>query len=305
MKITRAIIVEPKAAGRRKLKEGLERAGLAVQALEAWEGAAPGQLVVLGPSVEGAAKVARAVRTQLPRALVLAAQESPGKAGYADGVLPLPVSARDLQVRLPELVKLRALGRETPVRKARGAAPVEPPRGGADTLLDPLTQFYAFSHFKDFVFVEVKRSRRHGLPLALALVGFDPLPVEVDRELRAQLYGGLSLAIRRSLRDTDFPVQYSGDRVLLLLPHTDLAGALTVSRRVCERVARSSLAFDEQVLRPTVSVGLAALKPGGEVSFSDLVRQAQRSLEAARAAGGNRVELLADTPGLPPEDTAA
>jgi diguanylate cyclase (GGDEF)-like protein len=305
MKITRAVIVEPKAAGRRKLKEGLERAGLAVQALEAWEGeAAQGQLVVLGPSVPGAAKVARAVRTRLPRALVLAAQESPGKAGYADGVLPLPVSARDLQVRLPELVKLRALGGEAPARKGR-AAPVEPPRGATEPLLDPLTQFYAFSHFKDFVYVEVKRSRRHGLPLALALVGFDPLPVTGNRELRAQLYGGLSLAIRRSLRDTDFPVHYSADRVLLLLPHTDLAGALTVSRRVCERVARSSLAFDEQVLRPTVSVGLAALTPGGEVTFSDLVRQAQRSLEAARAAGGNRVELLADTPEPPPEDGAA
>ena len=58
-------------------------------------------------------------------------------------------------------------------------------------------------------------------------------------------------------------------RVLLLLPHTDLAGAHTLARRVCERVARSSLAFDDQVIRPTVSVGLAALTPGREVSFAD------------------------------------
>ena len=36
--------------------------------------------------------------------------------------------------------------------------------------------------------------------------------------------GGLALAIRRSLRDTDYPVQHSADRVLLLMPHTDLAG---------------------------------------------------------------------------------
>ncbi|HZH12906.1 MAG TPA: GGDEF domain-containing protein [Archangium sp.] len=305
MKITRAIIIEPGAAGRRKLKEGLEKAGLEVSAVAGWE-EAPGrgvQVVVLGPSVDGPARVARAVRKQLPQALVLAAQETPGKAGFADGVLPLPVSGKDLRVRLPELVKLRTLSRGTPVRKARAAPAAEPVRAPGETLLDPLTQFYVFAHFKDFVFVEVKRSRRHGLPLALALVAFDPLPVRAGRELREQLHGGLALAIRRSLRDTDFPVQYSADRVLLLLPHTDLAGAHTLARRVCERVARSSLAFDDQVIRPTVSVGLAALTPGREVSFADLVRQAQSSLESAQAAGGNRVEMLAETPGLEIEGT--
>ena len=98
-------------------------------------------------------------------------------------------------------------------------------------------------------------------------------------------------------------MQYAADRVLLLLPHTDLAGAHTVARRVRERVARSSLAFEEQVLRPTVSVGLAALSPGRDGSFSELVRQAQLSLESAQAAGGNRVELLVETPGLEFEGT--
>jgi len=39
------------------------------------------------------------------------------------------------------------------------------------------------------------------------------------------------------------------------------------------------------------------------VSFSELVRQAQRSLESAQAAGGNRVEMLAETPGLEFEGT--
>ena len=302
MKVTRAIVVEPGASERRKLKEGLEKAGLEVEAAAEWE---PGraQLVVLGPSVDKPAQVARGVRKQLPQALVLSAQETPGKAGFADGVLPLPVSAKDLRVRLPELVKLRSLTREGPARKPRAASAAEPARLPAEGPLDPLTQFYLFAHFKDLVFVEVKRSRRYGLPLALALVAFDTLPVQVDRELRGQLFGGLALAIRRSLRDTDLPVQYSTDRVLLLLPHTDLAGAHTVTRRVCERVARSSLSFDDQVLRPTVSVGLAAFTPGQDTSFADLARQAQRSLEAAQAAGGNRVEMLAETPGVEIEGT--
>jgi diguanylate cyclase (GGDEF)-like protein len=304
MRIARAVVIEPGAAGRRKLKEGLEKAGLEVSAVAGWEEEAGRvQLVVLGPSVERPAQVVRAARKQWPQALVLAAQETPGKADFADGILPLPVSGKDLRVRLPELVRLRTLSRGTSARKARATSASEPVRASGEGLLDPLTQFYVFAHFKDFVFVEVKRSRRYGLPLALALVAFDPLPVRADRELRAQLHGGLALAIRRSLRDTDFPVQYSADRVMLLLPHTDLAGAHTVARRVCERVARSSLAFDDQVIRPTVSVGLAALVPGREMSFADLVHQAQSSLESAQVSGGNRVEMLAEMPGLEIEGT--
>jgi diguanylate cyclase (GGDEF)-like protein len=298
--MTRAIVVEPDAAGRRKLKGGLEKAGLEVSAVPQWE-EEPGraQLVVLGPSVEQPSRVARAVRRQLPQALLLAAQEEPGRAAFADGVLPLPVSPMDLRVRLPELIKLRALDQGTSARKAaRRPAPLPEGLRVGQGLLDPLTQFYNFTPFRDFVYIEVKRARRHGLPLAVALVAYDLLPVRVNEELRAQLFGGLALAIRRSLRDTDYPVQYSPDRVLLLLPHTDLAGAHTVARRLCERVARARLAWDDQALRPTISVGLAAVSPGRELSFSELIRQAQSSLEEARAAGGNRVGMLAEKTGL-------
>ncbi len=302
MKVTRAIVVEPGAAVRRKLKQGLEQAGLTVSAVAEWEEPGRAQLVVLGPSVERAPQLARTVRRQLPQALVLAAQQQPGRAAFADGVLPLPVSPKDLRVRLPELVKLRAPASSAPARKPRAAAVPDVVRKG-EGILDPLTQFYSFTHFKDFIFIEVKRAKRYGLPLAVALVAYDPLPVPADGELRAQLYGGLSLAIRRSLRDTDYPVQYSSERVLLLLPHTDLAGAVTVARRVCERVARAKLTWDDQVLRPTVSVGLAAVSPGRDVSFAELIRQAQSSLDVARAGGGNRVEMLAETPGAETGET--
>jgi diguanylate cyclase (GGDEF)-like protein len=105
------------------------------------------------------------------------------------------------------------------------------------------------------------------------------------------LMGGLALSIRRSLRDTDYPVQFSNDRVLLLMPHTDLAGSLIVARRICERVARATLQSGETIIHPTISVGVAAGEPSHEYNFSDLVRQAQDGLVAAIARGGNRVEF--------------
>jgi PleD family two-component response regulator len=141
------------------------------------------------------------------------------------------------------------------------------------------------------LFIEVKRARRYGFPLALALISFDPREGQPEG-VAAELMAGLGPSIRRSLRDTDYPVQQSGEKVLLLMPHTDLAGALIVARRICERVARAALTFNDAVVQPTISVGVAAGEPGKEYGFADLVRQAQDGLSQAQARGGNRVEFF-------------
>lgn len=285
MKVSRAAVLEPNQAQWKRITQGLTRAGLKVSPARELAALAREQLVVLGPGAPRPKRLASDVRKAHPEALVLAAQARGFKAPFADAVLPLPVSPNDLKVRLPELAA-RA-------HKPKPPPPVSRPGEG---ILDPATSFYTFAHFREVLFVEVKRARRYGFPLSIALGGFDPLGRPVSSELSAQLMGGLALAIRRSLRDTDYPVQFSPDRVLLLMPHTDLAGALIVARRICERVARATLAHGQELLRPTISMGLASGTPGREYGFADLVRQAQHSLELATQNGGNRVEFGAQEP---------
>ncbi len=279
MKLTHSAVLEPNAATWKRIADGLKKAGLKVSAAREVDKLDAEGLVVLGPTLEEPAKVARRVKAAKPNMLLLAARKNAFSASFADAVLPLPVSPNDLRARLPELAALR---------RAPAAEPHQRPVEG---ILDPLTGFYTFTHFKEVIFVEVKRARRYGIPLSMALADFDPFGLVVTPELRSQLMGGLALAIRRSLRDTDYPVHFSGDRVLMLMPHTDLQGALIVSRRICERVAKATLACGDEVLRPTVSIGVASGSVGRDYSFADLTRRAQASLDAALAEGGNRVEF--------------
>jgi diguanylate cyclase (GGDEF)-like protein len=282
MTIKLAAVIEPNAARYKAIAAALKKAGLKVSPAREVEELGKEQLVVLGGSLKSPTRIARDVRRKAPTAVLFAGQASGFKAPWADAVLPLPVSPNDLRVRLAE--------------RLRGEANVAPiaPRAG-EGILDPTTNFYTFAHFKEVLFVEVKRARRYGFPLALAIVAFDPIEGGVSPELQAQLMSGLSFSIRRSLRDTDYPVQHSPDRVLLLMPHTDLAGSLIVARRICERVARATLQAEDRVVHPTISVGVAAGEPGREYGFSDLVRQAQDGLTAAMARGGNRVEFVTST----------
>jgi diguanylate cyclase (GGDEF)-like protein len=288
MKLKHAAVIEPNQARWKTLAQSLMKAGLSVTQAREAAALTKEQVVLLGPSAKSPSRMANQVRAKVPHALVLAAQSKGFKAPFADAVVPLPVSVNDLKVRLLEWQS----------RRPAESPPAVVPRPG-DGILDPTTNFYTFGHFKEVLFVEVKRARRYGFPLALAVLAFDPVAGRVGDKLLTQLMGGLALAIRRSLRDTDYPVQYSADRVLLLMPHTDLAGSLIVARRICERVARASLqADDDEVIHPTISVGVAAGEPGREYGFSDLVRQAQDGLMQALARGGNRVEFsdaVADT----------
>ena len=281
MTIKLAAVIEPNTARYKAIAAALKKAGLKVSPAREAEALGKEQLVVLGGSLKSPTRIAREVRRKAPHAVLFAGQASGFKAPWADAVLPLPVSPNDLRVRLAERLRDSNL------------APIATRPG--EGILDPTTNFYTFAHFKELLFVEVKRARRYGFPLALAIVAFDPIGEGVSPELQVQLMSGLSFSIRRSLRDTDYPVQNSPERVLLLMPHTDLAGSLIVARRICERVARATLQAEDRVVHPTISVGVAAGEPGREYGFSDLVRQAQDGLTAAMARGGNRVEFVTST----------
>jgi diguanylate cyclase (GGDEF)-like protein len=298
MTIKLAAVLEPDAGRYKTLCAALKKAGLKISRAREASELKKEQLVVVGPTARSGTRLAREVRAHVPGALLMAAQSRGFRAAWADAVLPLPVSPNDLKVRLIELAR-------------RHEQPFIPQARPGEGILDPTTNFYTFAHFKEVLFIEVKRARRYGFPLALALIAFDPVPGEVNAEIHSQLMGGLALAIRRSLRDTDYPVQYSQDRVLLLMPHTDLAGSLIVARRICERVAKATLQTDDTIIHPTISVGVAAGEPGREYTFSDLVRQAQEGMTAAMARGGNRVEFVtgaepapeavpAEAPKIPP-----
>jgi PleD family two-component response regulator len=147
---------------------------------------------------------------------------------------------------------------------------------------DPRTGFYHFEFFKRVLVIELKRARRFGYSLAAALVALDEaalagLPAGGRGELAAQV----ARALRAVVRDIDLPVDYADGHFLVFLPYTDLAGAERVGKRL-ETAVRAAGAG-------TVSVGIAALKPGAAVSFARLIRDASMALRAAQLKGGGRV----------------
>jgi diguanylate cyclase (GGDEF)-like protein len=142
---------------------------------------------------------------------------------------------------------------------------------------------------KRLLLVEVKRSRRYGFPISLALLAVDRWE-EVVKDLagareRTALLAELLGVVSGTLRDIDIAVPFSDERLLVLMPHTRDDGGLKVARRLCALVRDRA-----KGPKVTVSAGVASHADDGTISFGGMVKRAADALERARAAGGDRAE---------------
>ncbi|MFM9927974.1 GGDEF domain-containing protein [Variovorax sp. H27-G14] len=130
---------------------------------------------------------------------------------------------------------------------------------------------------------EVARSRRSGEPLALLVLDLDHFKQVND--LHGHRCGDLVLQgfaqrVQSRLRSGDVFARLGGEEFAVLLPHTDLAGALGVANYLCSAVASNPVPLpDDQLLALTVSVGLAMLTPHGGQAAP--LAQRQRATTAA------------------------
>jgi diguanylate cyclase (GGDEF)-like protein len=98
----------------------------------------------------------------------------------------------------------------------------------------------------------------------------------------------VATAITASLRASDFAGRYGGEEFLLLLPDTDSEGATEAAEKIRSTISQIQIpAVDRQI---TASIGVATL-PHDAGDADLLLRQADRALYAAKAAGRDRVAL--------------
>jgi diguanylate cyclase (GGDEF)-like protein len=112
--------------------------------------------------------------------------------------------------------------------------------------------------------------------------------IEGDRVLRQ-----IARAMAASVRETDLVARYGGEEFAILLPQTDLAGALAVGESVRAAVA-------EHCVPVTISIGAAVLDDaeltedldptGVDRLITKLLKKADAGTYLAKSAGRNRVE---------------
>lgn len=91
--------------------------------------------------------------------------------------------------------------------------------------------------------------------------------------------------VRSRVREMDLVARYSPTCFAVLMPKTQLTGAVAVARRLHHELAWCYWPISDQRFRFTASVGLASIAEGDDAVR--LLERTQEALESARASGGN------------------
>jgi diguanylate cyclase (GGDEF)-like protein len=156
------------------------------------------------------------------------------------------------------------------------------------TRVEPKSGLYNMRHFTAVVSQELERARRFDRPLAVLMIDVDHLRavntahghLAGDRALK-----DVAVALGLATRDYDVAARFGGDEFCVLLPETELEGALVVAERI-----RTLVEQNTAEPRITVSVGVAAHR-GGETTPDELLALADRAAYRAKFSGRNNVAV--------------
>ena len=138
---------------------------------------------------------------------------------------------------------------------------------------------------------EVHRAQRHQRPLSVVFCDIDYFKLINDDRghlIGDQVLRSFAELLRCELRaEIDWIVRYGGEEFLIVLPETDLEGAVQLAERIRSIVAANKIDTDELPVKLTASFGVAQYEP--EESYGGLIERADKCLYLAKNTGRNRV----------------
>ena len=139
---------------------------------------------------------------------------------------------------------------------------------------------------------ELDRARRYSLVLTILLVDIDHF--KRINDTMGHLVGDAVLRqlgdlLRREVRSVDSVARYGGEEFVIVLPETGTHGALVFAERMRQRIERQPFGEGGQLLRITVSIGVASFPDQRIVSPETFLALADTALYRAKAEGRNLV----------------
>jgi diguanylate cyclase (GGDEF)-like protein len=162
---------------------------------------------------------------------------------------------------------------------------------------DEKTGLLARSSYIDCLLQESQRTRKQGVPLALALLQVDGGPdlLRLQGEGPFERYmEQLGRAVQAIVRQTDLAVKYTSWALAFILPDTPLTGARTLAEKLKKATADLRAPWDGSKVTLSVAIAEAIARQDfdNEDIVTDLINRAESGLEEARKRGGNEIVSL-------------
>ncbi len=155
---------------------------------------------------------------------------------------------------------------------------------------DSLTGLYNRRAWEVLIDNEFKRCIREKCTSTLLLLDIDFFK-RVNDTYGHQVGDDVIRMVSKSLQDikreSDIAGRYGGEEILVVLPHTDIPGALYLAERIRHKISSTPITYKGEKIFVTVSLGLAALRTGFS-GYHQWITEADRALYQAKLSGRNQ-----------------
>ena len=156
---------------------------------------------------------------------------------------------------------------------------------------DPLTGISNRRHLMEKLENETRRSRRSKKAFAILMADVDRFKKFNDTHghfAGDEALKAVAEVLQQEMREIDHVARYGGEEFLVMLPDTDIDGAVKAAERIRERVAERTVAVGKKSVTVTLSVGAAEFPSDGD-SPESLIVSADAALYQAKRRGRDRV----------------
>lgn len=171
---------------------------------------------------------------------------------------------------------------------------------------DGLTGLYNHRHFWQVIRRDFLLAERHGNDIACLLIDLDFFKKVND--VHGHLIGdavlkGVAKLIQKKVRKTDVVSRYGGEEFAVLLPSTDIAGALVFAENIRSTIESHPFKNLPEPVKVTVSIGVATLREHLPDTPQKLLDMSDTALYCSKTQGRNRiVTYSAEDAECPPKE---
>jgi diguanylate cyclase (GGDEF)-like protein len=162
------------------------------------------------------------------------------------------------------------------------------------TITDDLTKLFNSRYLNLYIGREIKRCKRHGIPLSVIFLDLDGFKGVNDQH--GHLAGSRTLTevgsiLAEAVRESDILARYGGDEFVVVLPETPPSGAIVIAERIRKSIEDHSFLEAQGVCaRISASFGIASY-PDHALTPEGLIQKADQAMYRVKERDKNGIEV--------------